>query len=219
MNQKFRVLLFIVFFGTQLSAQADDIVSAKNEKNSPQAAITDSSAANRVDKRFSVFAEMAMGIIDSSGFSASYFIDPVSQIHIDYYNHTLPLTAKVFEAISGGSDQLKGVSTGVHYKRFLGNSFFLRGGLDHRRIELLKSRTGSYFRGTAVNAVLAIGNEWQWRHFTLGFDWFRGYLPLTSQITEEKYATTDQQKMIEDEQNAVLQKSTGMIGIRLGASF
>jgi hypothetical protein len=81
---------------------------------------------------------------------------------------------------------LKTTMTGVHYKRYVGNSFYFRTGLDARSIiledrGLFSVNSGREFgRTTDLTAAFVIGNQWQWETFTLGTDWVGVNVPITN---------------------------------------
>ncbi len=71
-------------------------------------------------------------------------------------------------------------SIATQYKRYFGNSFYTAGevfylntredttGLINEIFSLNKSRDAQY---TSLGAGIRIGNQWTWKHFTLGCDW------------------------------------------------
>lgn len=91
---------------------------------------------------------------------------------------------------------IKTRSLGVHYKQFLGNSFYVRGGIDWREAEYRDVYNSSYglsefdyqisFRGTSTAVSVSIGNQWTYRNFILGCDWIGGVQPLSHSFSEDR---------------------------------
>jgi hypothetical protein len=81
----------------------------------------------------------------------------------------------------------------IEYQSFTANSFFYNLGVSHRRIKADDYSYGSYSSymfgryGSseikAVHAHFAIGNEWSFRYFFIGAEWFGFSSPLTWQYT------------------------------------
>lgn len=91
--------------------------------------------------------------------------------------------------------ELSGTSYGIHYKRFLANSFYFKTGVDYRSVSY--SYNYSYtnaleaFEGNSFALSLVIGNQWQWDNFTLGCDWIGFSAPFASETTSVTYAGND----------------------------
>jgi hypothetical protein len=71
----------------------------------------------------------------------------------------------------------------VHAKLFRGNSFYGVLGVSGRERGPLATPMRGATREQAL-ADFAIGNQWQWRHFTLGCDWVGVSVPFYTQVTE-----------------------------------
>lgn len=122
-------------------------------------------------------------------------------------------------------------SLGVFGKFFLGNTFYIRGGLDFRSAtysfvynDTANSTQTSYgFNGNSSVATVLIGNQWQWENFTLGCDWVGLGLPLTSSLSNEYYTSNDPTQNYSDfsnrEQIFVKGGTLNLLRFYLGASF
>jgi hypothetical protein len=101
-------------------------------------------------------------------------------------------------ADSEGSSKARSLSSSASFKYFLGNSFYLKSGIDYRRMNYDYSSTGGTlyttngytnytynFEGDSWAASLVIGNQWQWKTFTMGCDWFGVTAPFASNVSSE----------------------------------
>lgn len=90
--------------------------------------------------------------------------------------------------------EYSGTAIGVHYKRFIGNSFYVKMGIDYRSVKYDYTYPFSgyeeHFEGNSIAAGLVIGNQWQWDNFTLGCDWVGVSLPFASSVTNETVASS-----------------------------
>lgn len=65
----------------------------------------------------------------------------------------------------------------VNYKRFFGNSFYIKSGIYYKnqKTQIAKDELRDHPERTekleALGLDLRIGNQWQWDHFTVGIDW------------------------------------------------
>lgn len=118
----------------------------------------------------------------------------------------------------------------IEYQSFTANSFFYNLGVSHRTITETEYSYGIYSsymfgeRGTAeieaVHAHFAIGNEWSFRYFFIGAEWFGFSSPLSWRYTSyypDSASTVDRElwdKEIEREA-----KKTVLIGPNLYIGF
>ncbi len=75
---------------------------------------------------------------------------------------------------------------GLHYKEFVGNSFYWKGGLDYRQTEYIENHVTdeAHIKGNSWALSIVIGNQWQWENFTLGCDWIGFSKPFGTTIAE-----------------------------------
>lgn len=132
----------------------------------------------------------------------------------------------------GSRYEIKASSFGVHYKKFSGNSFYWRGGVDYRLSEVSYKYTSTFsptsnvtreFKGNSFALNFQIGNQWQWENFTLGCDWIGYTLPVASNITSETLNSNDlnydQRRLKEDEDVMVKNGHINLLRFYLGFSF
>lgn len=189
----------------------------------------DSSAFNRMNKNYSL-TYMAFGIgpsrSGSIGLTLGVFLSRNSQIDFEVVSGR-PLWTNWY---TWSEYDIKTSSAGIHYKHFLGNSFYFRVGADYRKVNYRHTsrdiftneiQTENRFEGDSITGTILIGNQWQWENFTLGCDWFGYALPVTSSVHSESvtgpYANN---RYLEEDKDWLLKKAIG-VGLRfyLGASF
>jgi len=141
------------------------------------------SVDHRVGKMFFVAVE-PFGRIPSSGFGlrSGYFITPDSFVGVNYSQGTLAFVSTVYE-----SNLFE-----LTYKRFFTNSFYMDAGIASEQLEVkyevvsavnsfAKVQSEAFFQRSGL--VLHLGNQWQWRRFTVGCDWLGHHLPLVKKET------------------------------------
>lgn len=111
--------------------------------------------------------------------TAGYFIDAESLVTLNY--------AEEFFVIGSSNLPASNIRTSLSYEKFLGNSFFINGGIGRRTLRyagpslsdffLDKNDFGFTYTDMGVNAGL--GNRWQWENFTIGAQWIGVYVPVT----------------------------------------
>lgn len=120
-------------------------------------------------------------------------------------------------------------SASLNLKHFVGNSFYIKGGLDHRHIRVHEydaypsngaSPLYYEFGADVVAAGLVIGNQWQWSGFTLGCDWFGVSQPVSKKFIDERASSESDAKSMRKAQTDYV-ASVALQGLRLylGASF
>lgn len=170
----------------------DDVVIIKQQ---PKAVFANSSEHNRIGKTIVLTGQLFGG-----GPSASSGQGATVGFHLDR-NRLVQ-----FEALWGGTGNLFYLvggkttvrSAGVHFKHFVGNSFYYRTGLEYKTVDYNYNYTFVYtngydresFSGNALGAAVVIGNQWQWENFVLGCDWIGITAPFTSQVTAQESSSS-----------------------------
>jgi hypothetical protein len=115
--------------------------------------------------------------IPSTSLAYAYQFDRKNAIHVEASSGLYPFLFFT---------KVKTATAGLHYKRYVGNSFYFRTGLDTRTIILEDNGLWStaagreYGRTTDLTAAFVIGNQWQWENFTLGTDWIGVNTPIAN---------------------------------------
>ena len=219
--------LVLAFLFVHVSANASDSDVVIIPKNQSREVYEDSSEYARMGKKFSVLYDTVVNRAAGSGISLGYLVTSQSQILVEA--HRLSLRSNVISFLLGSYDSLEGTSVGAHYKHFFGNSFFVRGGAEYRTLSFDRQYNGSIFSagtatekssfaGNSLAAIVGIGNTWQWNYLTLGFDWFRMDLPVTSQVTRESIIANDKTNM-EDQKDHYFKGTTGSAAFHIGLTF
>ncbi|MEQ1875292.1 MAG: hypothetical protein ABL958_01510 [Bdellovibrionia bacterium] len=218
------IILFGLIF-LELQAQAQD----------------GASSSNRATKSFMVVAQpVGFGPIPSmtNGLILGYFAQPDLILQLELCNgfrFNYSGTEQKDENGNGSStssiawrSEFWATSVGVHAKYFLGNSFFVKGGLDYRNIRqgdifYTTSTERTYeFNGRSLSVAVAIGNQWQFSWFTHGIDIVGIVLPISHSVSETFPAspTTYGQGRTRDGEDAYLKASSAILArYYLGASF
>jgi len=157
------------------------IAAPANDPAEPETRVTrireNSSEHHRLDKRFQVTGEVGLPTfpLPTAGPSAAVFLDRNSLLDIDYTRANNSWLGYKVEIVMGG----------VHYQRFLTNSFYLKAGVDYRMMRFYDSwdwlfggsSTGEFARHDSIGPSFAVGNQWQFEHFVIGCDWGGVYVP------------------------------------------
>ncbi len=156
------------------------------------------------------------------GVHLGYFVDPNTQLQLEITGGTNPL-------IWGSSGHsITSYVVGTHVKLFTGNSFYLKLGIDYRRIDyryedpvLGSNYEKTSFLGNTLGAAFLIGNQWQWQNFTFGADWIGLSGPLVWQIESSGSVGTNPNIRRRDKDEDRYLKENVIILSRLfvGASF
>lgn len=215
------------------SAASEEVIVIK--KKSTVELIEDSSEANRYNKKGTV----SLGLIGlgpnfapAEGVQAGYFLDRNNLILLDIKSGKGTISRSYTE--SGWitmKPEIRSNQIGVHYKHFVGNSFYIKSGMDYNRVDytydfsesLYRKYLKSSFTGESLIASFVIGNQWQWESFTLGCDWVGLAAPAYSKIISEKSPNTtdsyDLDAFEEDKGHYVSKSSVVLLRFYLGASF
>ena len=187
------------------------------------------SESHRQNKKYSLTAQPAglgpVGIY-SNAITFGYFLNPKSIVEVEY------LEGKNFVFLGDLFDRLryKVQSFGVYYKLFFSNTFYGRFGANSRIVDyhsdsdnwLSGNSTETYdFRGHAFNATFSLGNQWQWENFTLGCEWVGLELPISKDISSQKYSGNyaTQSALDEKTDRFLKQSSINLVHLYLGLSF
>ena len=174
--------------------------------------------------------------IYGSTLSAAYFLERNKQLLLevrqgkDIGPRSMTQSVSNFAIVYSPQVTMKQLS--LHFKHFLGNSFYYRVGGDYNQVDynydLSKSYNGaglsSSFSGDSLLANITIGNQWQWENFNLGCDWVGYAMPLMSRVSNQSAplrADADyEQKSFETDKKYYLSDSTAiLLRFYLGASF
>ncbi len=201
----------------------------------------DSSEANRLGKKWTIqlaSPDTSTSLISGSGIAAGMFLDRNTQVIVDIKKGTALTDYSRFEwnLMDGYSAHFKPTpqytQVAVNYKRFLGNSYYLRAGGAYSSMDYTFDLTGSQFAedrwvssfsSQALLLVAGIGNQWQWENITFGCDWIGVATPVIYQIHREtpppSKATEYVKKFEKDEKTYVRNSSISLLRLYLGASF
>ena len=198
-----------------------------------------SSSSNRLDKSFTLLASpIGLGPSQNAeaGLVAGIFISPKTLIQLEAGDGN---TSEGFSFFGTSTVKSHTSSASIAIKHFVGNSFYVKGGVDNRRINYSESYKSTWnlfgtpstyednvtFEAESWSASVVIGNQWQWENFTLGCDWVGIAAPFTSEVKSESYATTSTDKTsiqrdLADREKRKL-KDMAFQGLKfyLGASF
>ena len=172
--------------GKKIRHESDDYVDA------------DSSEVMREGKKgFVTVTLLGLSPGSVSGIDAGAFLNPNLLVAANY-----EISSTKFGF--GGTDLLedKEKSVSVYAKRFWGNSFYTNLGVAYRSVKH-KENTIS-FSNTSVTVTnlskeqsfnredltFALGNQWQWKNFTLGCDWFGVSYAISQQVVTNKATDT-----------------------------
>lgn len=218
-------LILISFVSLQVFAAPVQVIDTPN----PEQVFRDSSAFHRMNKSFSLnYIALGVGpsVSGSIGIDFGFYLDRNSLIDLEYINGR-PL---YYSFLLNSDYDVKTNSFGIHYKQFMGNSFYFRVGGDYRTVDYSYVArdffsnavvTRDAFKGSSLTATFLIGNQWQWENFTLGCDWIGIAVPLTNQLdSESSTGSSPNYAYLHDDEDLYLKKSTSTsLRFYLGASF
>ncbi len=211
------ILIGLAFSFSAKVAKAEDVTIVKNVDS---VVLEDSSAHNRMGQDYILTYDSGVIVSPAVGAGLTFgkYLDRNSLLQVNAGGGAFPLffftmNARVISA---------------SYKQFLGNSFYYRAGLGLREItvdswEIFDVVAGQVAKSRSVVADLAIGNQWQWKNFTLGCDWI-GLMPalatLESTIETSGISNTSDRQQIENDWDQVSQAtSLQLLRFIIGASF
>lgn len=222
-------------------ANADEqVIKAGNEtiviRKEPAVIYQNTSSYYRINKKLNINAQLfGGGPVKTSGpgLSVGYFIDRNSLVLLELTNgQTSYFLSNSWADNYEFNEKIKSTSLGVHFKKFTGNSFYWKIGLDYSRLTAENSYKKWSFTGTnystlegnLLTASLSLGNQWQWENFTLGCDWIGIASPITQSISKRDLSGSDIESLDErrlDDLEKDLFKNSNVIALRfyVGASF
>jgi hypothetical protein len=223
---KFILLFFFLIISPfHLYAQTGNENDVVIIKETPNAIYENSSEHNRINKTFQVsLIAVGFGPVSGTvgGVNLSYFFDRNSLLNLSFVR----IRESSYSCSGSISCKATGNAFALSYKRFAGNSFYYTVGLGRREagyeeIDVASGSPNYKFSGTAIGAEVSIGNQWQWKNFTLGCDWFGLNFPLSHKIdSEESSGTTWDDEDLKSREKEFLERTVAF-GLRLylGASF
>lgn len=143
--------------------------------------VSQTSFANRSGKMAQIYFESGLNPapFPSAGLGGSFFLSPDLLIDGSY----------VSGGISIDDVEVSWSMLEVRGKFFLGNSFYLTGGLGQRTFKFDTSVLNATLGGSnialeaeasSLGFTFALGNQWHWDGFTLGCDWFGMFQVLSA---------------------------------------
>ena len=201
----------------------------KTEEKKPEAKADDeqpvkkNSTENRKGKTAVVLAEIGLVDLLHSGVGAQvgYFLSPKLMLEADYLHASFSFL---------GYQSNVNVAT-VRTKLFVGNSFYVQGGLGIRNLESVDDSlslfgTDSYnstFTSSYLVGEIGIGNRWQFSAFTIGCDWVGYLVPVAKLSSSEKFSgTVSETTKADDRQTFDKQSENGnllLVRFHLGWAF
>jgi hypothetical protein len=185
------------------------------------------SQSSRAGKKFTATYQI-VGVGPSStfanGVALGFFLEPDWIIMLE---GTRGREATVFDIFD--DTDVESTSIGIHAKNFAGNSFYYRFGVDYRDLEYqytdnFLTTTRRTFDSQSWAVSLNIGNQWQFKNFTIGCDWVGVTLPLSKKYSNESVATTgnlatEQQENEDAKEDLTERTQINLLRFYLGASF
>lgn len=224
-----------LFFGILLTSQGISAY-AQNENlvivPRTETILEDSSTHNRMGKNFTLTAQLlgTSGGLSTNGLAFGKYLNRSSLLVLEVLSGTdrSRYNSSIFTDTSSTYD-INGGIVGLYLKNFEGNSFYYKIGAESRRVSYdyryVSSATSSFqrkFEGTSFSAAVVIGNQWQWKSFTLGCDWVGLSLPLSHNIFNEYLSDNtsyEKTRMAEVEDHYIRGVAVQGLHFYLGASF
>lgn len=202
----------IVSLGFNAHAQTPESVSSAKK-------------TDRVGKNWTVAGQLT-GVTSKvgteSGAAAGINLDTDSVLLLEVYGTE---GSSFFHDLSSQTT-IKSTNIAVMYKKFLGNSFYIKGGAIGRSVDFSREETpqDEKFKGTSFGASVGLGNQWHIKNFTLGADWISYTQPLFSNVSSEQYADPASSSFwhasLEDNENEYLKNAYfQFVRFYVGASF
>lgn len=181
-----------------------------------------SSAETRAEKSFMITAQpigFGPSVILTQGLSAGFFVDPDSIIQVDFIGNN--------DEEYNDNNDWKVRALSVSLKQFIGNSFYVKPGIEHRWVREDYHDEGANkfwgYKGNMTGISFSVGNQWQINNFTLGCDWFGFTQSFLHDRTEEYTRGSNlgaSQADLEDESDDSLKGMTfKFVHFYLGVSF
>ncbi len=221
-------LLICLILLSQIAFAAEEVVQTTGEKP-----VKLKSADNRKGKNFMITAEL-VGQGPSGtygqGLNLGYFFTPDSLLVLEL-NGGHSSTGDGFLFSFDGQTNKTGYSVGIISKNFVGNSFYLKGGLAYRTLDyeyidkdwLAGGKSTRSFKGDSTSISLGLGNQWQAAGFTIGVDWVGLELPINSRVYDVNYSANasanDRNRNREDIVTYVTGVGVTLLRLSMGASF
>lgn len=173
------LIVFLVCSKFAFSADQQPASASNGQNEGPQASPTSTndqsqlSAENRKELKYQTTLSFIGA--DYSGFRSNftlgvgYFIDDNDLINLRY---TFQNSSGAEQSRSSNDFPEKTRAIALGDRHFFGNSFNTLGSLywkDHSKFDRANGRT-YYFKDYGLG--IRLGNEWQWKNFTMGCDWF-----------------------------------------------
>lgn len=187
---------FVLIFVSVLSfsAWSTDEPAPKENIEAPKP----TSADNRKDKSFVITGEIiGQGPSGSNaqGLNLGYYITPNSLLMLELNGGHSSVGDGFFFGFDGQTNKT-GYSVGILSKNFIGNSFYLKGGITFRTLDyeyidkdwLAGGKTRRGFSGDSTALSFAFGSQWQRSNFTIGCDWFGLEAPVLTRVYDQWYS-------------------------------
>lgn len=210
---KARLLLAALIPFACLTAHAQDTVIVQKR---PTVVTENSSEHNRMGKKFVVEAQLVGGstlIGSGQGIIAGYHLDRNTILQFEFTKGS----SNTGDKEDDGYNQREGSTVAFYAKKFLANSFYVKGGAEYTKVKydndylfgvssLSNSKDAYGFEASLTSAALSIGNQWQWDNFTLGCDWIGMTVPVAHEVSSEyaddfylakQYNKEDQETLLE----------------------
>ena len=233
--KKWALLVSILLSSFAFAADEVTTAPAVESETQPTSELRLNSTKNRANKKFTVSGEV-LGIgpsgVYGQGVNLGMFLNDSSVLLVEL-NGGKNIVSHGFLLTWGDSVTQEGYSVGVHYKKFTGNSFYVKFGGDYRSIDhnytnenwLFSNGSGAtrQFTGESLAAAFAFGNQWQMENFTIGCDWFGLEVPLASKVKNVRYDANASDFDRKDNREDIRRYVTGvgytLLRFYLGASF
>jgi hypothetical protein len=206
------------------------LVSALVLLTSPVKSSAGESEENRADKKLMVVGQLVgygPSAASTIGANIGYFVSPNFVVLIEGMKNVYPDNEDFNNIKYDKRDAYEGGSYGAHLKFFIGNSFYVRGGLDQRefnyRYNDSAAGNSSGFDSKSLAVSASIGNQWQWENFTMGCDWLGIVRPIVTNFSNEyvNQASVGSQarNKFQEQRDLVRGKEPLYLRFYLGASF
>lgn len=126
----------------------------------------------------------------SAGLISGFWIDEKSQLVLELM--TGLYNVSYGENSAGRNVSRKGNTMGFHYRRFVTETIYLKGGLDLRYFDYSERQGADLgsFESRSYSASFAIGSQWQRGKLVFGCDWIGSAIPFGTEFRNEVRPTT-----------------------------